>query len=158
LRRKQSKQTFFESSLEVAQSIREDTPERVTTVEGTNRQMRSIMTRAPIRLLGQLITWVFIPLFGISALFASERQQGTLRRLLPRLSQSHIFAWHDLRSGCVGTCTNVSIGRVRNLVMKLGWGREPLALFVILLASALAAAAFGTTWARSSRPKGRQAD
>jgi ABC-2 type transport system permease protein len=31
------------------------------------------------------------------------------------------------------------------VVMKLNWGREPLALFVILLASALAAAAFGTT-------------
>ena len=30
------------------------------------------------------------------------------------------------------------------LVMKLNWGRDPLALFVILLASALAAAAFGT--------------
>jgi ABC-2 type transport system permease protein len=31
------------------------------------------------------------------------------------------------------------------LVMKLSWGHDPLALFVILLASALAAAAFGTT-------------
>ena len=31
------------------------------------------------------------------------------------------------------------------LVMKLNWGREPFALFVILLCSALAAAAFGTT-------------
>ena len=31
---------------------------------------------------GQLITWVFVPLFGISALFAYERQQGTLRRIL----------------------------------------------------------------------------
>jgi len=29
--------------------------------------------------------------------------------------------------------------------MKLNWGREPLALFVILFASALAAASFGTT-------------
>ena len=30
-------------------------------------------------------------------------------------------------------------------VMKLAWGREPLALFVVFLCSALAAAAFGTT-------------
>jgi ABC-2 type transport system permease protein len=30
------------------------------------------------------------------------------------------------------------------LVMKLNWGREPLALFLILFTSALAAAAFGT--------------
>ena len=31
---------------------------------------------------GQLITWVFIPLLGISSLFAYERQQGTLRRMI----------------------------------------------------------------------------
>jgi len=29
--------------------------------------------------------------------------------------------------------------------MKLNWGREPLVLFILLFASALAAAAFGTT-------------
>ena len=31
------------------------------------------------------------------------------------------------------------------LVMKLNWGQEPLALFVLLFSAALAAAAFGTT-------------
>ena len=41
------------------------------------------------------------------------------------------------------------------LVMKLNWGREPLALFVILFASALAAAAFGTTMGTFIKTEGQ---
>jgi len=41
------------------------------------------------------------------------------------------------------------------LVMKLNWGREPLALFVLLLASALAAAAFGTTMGTFIKTEGQ---
>jgi ABC-2 type transport system permease protein len=93
-----------------------------------------------------LITWVFIPLFGISALFAYERQQGTLRRLLTTPANKATFL--------LGTITGqVAMALVQMLllvgfgivVMKLNWGREPLALFVILSTSSLAAAAFGTT-------------
>ena len=39
--------------------------------------------------------------------------------------------------------------------MKLNWGREPLALFVILLTSALAAAAFGTTMGTFIKTEGQ---
>ena len=41
------------------------------------------------------------------------------------------------------------------LVMKLNWGRDPLALFVILLTSALAAAAFGTTMGTFIKSEGQ---
>jgi ABC-2 type transport system permease protein len=40
-------------------------------------------------------------------------------------------------------------------VMKLNWGREPLALFVILFTSALAAAAFGTTMGTFIKSEGQ---
>jgi ABC-2 type transport system permease protein len=95
---------------------------------------------------GQLITWVFIPLFGISALFASERQGGTLRRLLTTPSQKATYLLGTI-SGQVGMALVqmfllVGFGI---LVMNLNWEREPLALFVLLISSALAAAAFGTT-------------
>jgi ABC-2 type transport system permease protein len=40
-------------------------------------------------------------------------------------------------------------------VMKLAWGREPLALFVILTAAALAAAAFGTTMGTFVKTEGQ---
>jgi ABC-2 type transport system permease protein len=41
------------------------------------------------------------------------------------------------------------------LAMKLNWGREPLALFVILFCSALAAAAFGTTMGTFIKTEGQ---
>jgi ABC-2 type transport system permease protein len=140
----QEKQTYFESSLKLAQDIQKDTPERVTVVEGNTQDEVDYDPRANSS-AGQLITWVFIPLFGISALFAYERQQGTLRRLLTTPANKATFL--------LGTITGqVAMALVQMLllvgfgifVMKLNWGREPLALFLILFSSALAAAAFGT--------------
>ena len=139
------KQTYFESSLEMAQSIQADAPERVTVIEGTTPDEIDYDPRTNTS-AGQLITWVFIPLFGISALFASEREGGTLRRLLTTPSRKATFLLGTI-SGQVALALIqmfllVGFGI---LVMKLNWGREPLALIVLLFASALAAAAFGTT-------------
>ncbi len=140
------KQAFFESSLAKAQAIQKEAPERVRVVEGSTKQNKVDYDPRANASAGQLITWVFIPLFGIAALFAYERQQGTLQRLLTTPSNKATFL--------LGTISGqVAIALVQMLllagfgivVMKLNWGRDPLALFVILLASALAAAAFGTT-------------
>jgi ABC-2 type transport system permease protein len=139
------KQAYFESSLQLAQNIQKQAPERVTVVEANTKDEVQYDPRANSS-AGQLITWVFIPLFGISALFAYERQQGTLRRLLTTPANKATFL--------LGTITGqVAMALVQMLllvgfgivVMKLNWGREPLALFVILSTSSLAAAAFGTT-------------
>jgi len=139
------KQAYFESSLELAQSIQADAPERVTVVEGNTKDQVEYDPRANMS-AGQLITWVFIPLFGISALFAYERQQGTLRRLLTTPSHKATFLLGTI-SGQVAMALVQMLLLIGFgiLVMKLNWGREPLALFVLLLAAALAAAAFGTT-------------
>ena len=138
------KQTYFESSLKLAQDIQKETPERATVVEGNTTDEVDYDPRANSS-AGQLITWVFIPLFGISALFAYERQQGTLRRLLTTPASKATFLFGTITGqvamALVQMLLLVSFGI---LVMKLNWGREPLALFVILLTSALAAAAFGT--------------
>ena len=72
------KQIYFENSLELAQSIQAEAPERVTVIEGSTPEQIEYDPRVNSS-SGQLITWVFIPLFGISALFAYERQRGTLR-------------------------------------------------------------------------------
>jgi len=135
------KQTYFEDSLEMAQSIQEDAPERVTVIEGTTPDEIDYDPRTNTS-AGQLITWVFIPLVGISALFVSERQQGTLRRLLTTPSRKSTFLLGTI-SGQVAMALIqmfLLIG-FGILVMKLNWGREPIALFVLLFA----AAAFGTT-------------
>jgi linearmycin/streptolysin S transport system permease protein len=149
------KQAYFESSLKTAQTIQQEAPERVTVIEGNTADQIDYDPRANTS-AGQLITWVFIPLFGISALFAYERQQGTLRRLLTTPASKATFL--------LGTITGqVAMALVQMLllvgfgilVMKLSWGREPLALFVILLTSALAAAAFGTTMGTFIKTEGQ---
>jgi len=140
----EEKQAYFESSLEMAQSIQKDAPERVAVIEGNTEDQVDYDPRANSS-AGQLITWVFIPLFGISALFAYERQQGTLRRLLTTPSNKATFLLGTISGQVVMALVQMLLLVVFGiLVMKLNWGREPLALFVILLASALAAAAFGT--------------
>jgi ABC-2 type transport system permease protein len=139
------KQAFFESSLQRAQSIQKEAPQRVTVIEGATQDQVDYDPRANSS-AGQLITWAMIPLFGISAMFAYERQRGTLQRLLTTPSTKATFLLGTISGqvviGLVQMLLLVGFGIV---VMKLNWGREPLALFVILLASALAAAAFGTT-------------
>ena len=149
------KQAYFEASLKTAQTLQQDTPERVTVIEGNTEDAVDYDPRANTS-AGQLITWVFIPLFGISALFAYERQQGTLRRLLTTPASKATFL--------LGTITGqVAVALVQMLllvgfgilVMKLSWGREPLALFIILFSSALAAAAFGTTMGTFIKTEGQ---
>jgi ABC-2 type transport system permease protein len=89
-------------------------------------------------------------------LFASERQGGTLRRLLTTPSRTATFLLGTI-SGQVGMALIqmfllVGFGII---VMKLNWGREPLALFILLISSALAAAAFGTTMGTFIKSEGQ---
>jgi ABC-2 type transport system permease protein len=149
------RQTYFESSLETAQNLQRDAPERVRVVEGLTEDQVDYDPRANTS-AGQLITWVFIPLFGISALFAYERQQGTLRRLLTTPSNKATFLlgtiFGQVAIALVQMSLLVGFGI---LVMKLNWGRELLALLVILLASALAAAGLGTTMGTFIKSEGQ---
>ena len=149
------KQAYFESSLKMAQSLQQNAPERVTVVEATTEDQVDYDPRANSS-AGQLITWVFIPLFGISALFAYERQQGTLRRLLTTPSYKATFLLGTI-SGQVAMALVQMLLLVGFgiLAMKLNWGREPLALFLILFCSALAAAAFGTTMGTFIKTEGQ---
>lgn len=151
----EEKQAYFESSLKLAQEIQNGAPERVTVIEGTTPDRIDYDPRANTS-AGQLITWVFIPLFGISELFAYERQGGTLRRLLTTPSSKATFLFGTI-SGQVAMALVQMLLLVgfAILVMKLNWGRDPSALFLILVASALAAAAFGTTMGTFIKTEGQ---
>jgi ABC-2 type transport system permease protein len=79
-------------------------------------------------------------------MFAYERQQGTLSRLLTTPTNKATFLLGTISGQVVLALVQMLLLVGFGIVaMKLNWGREPLALFVILLTSALAAAAFGTT-------------
>ncbi len=137
-------QSFFEDALEIASAIQADAPERLTVIQGSTPDQVEYDPGTNSS-AGQLITWVFIPLFGISSLFAYERQQGTLRRLLTTPARKATYLIGTITGQVFVALVQIILLIVFGiLVMKLNWGQEPVALFVLLLASALAAAAFGT--------------
>jgi ABC-2 type transport system permease protein len=107
---------------------------------------------------GQLITWVFIPLLSISALFAAERQQGTLRRLVsaPVSRATALLGAITAQLGAaLVQMLLLSIFGV--LALGLGWWRDPTATLTMFLAFGLASVAFGTmlgTFVRTERQAG----
>ncbi len=141
----EDEQTYFDEALTLAKSIQEDAPERITVVEGNTPDDVEYDPRAN-QSAGQLITWVFIPLFGISALFAYERQQGTLRRVLTTPTSKAIFLFGTIAGQVVMALIQMSLLILFGMfALGLNWGREPFALAVILTSAALAAGAIGTT-------------
>ncbi len=140
-----ARQAYFEASLHLAQSRMSAAPDRIALSEGSTADPVEYDPRANSS-AGQLITWVFIPLIGISALFAYERQEGTLRRLLITPTQKATYLFGTM-VGQIATALGQMLLLVGFgiLVMGLDWGHAPLALGVMLIASTLAAAALGTT-------------
>lgn len=140
-----ARQDYFSAALKSAQAELSAAPERVSISRGATQDKIGYDPRANSS-AGQLITWVFIPLIGISGAFAYERQKGTLRRLLisPTLKATYLFGTilGQVAIALVQMLLLVGFGIV---VMKLNWGHAPAALAVMLVASALAAAALGTT-------------
>lgn len=136
-------QEYFDEALTLAKSLQEKTPERVDVIEGQTEDDFDYDPRANTS-AGQLITWVFIPLLGISGLFASERQQGTLRRILTTPTSKATFLLGTILGqvalGLVQMTLLILFGR---FALGLHWG-NPLALAIMLICTALAAAAIGT--------------
>ena len=138
---------YFNVALQSAQSEMNAAPDRVQVVQGAASNQIDYDPAANSS-AGQLITWVFIPLIGISGMFAYERQKGTLRRLLTTPTHKATYLLGAITGqvllAIVQMLLLIGFGI---LVMKLNWGRSPAALAVMLVSSALAAAALGTALA-----------
>ena len=141
----EEKQAYFDGALENAQTLMDEAPDRVRITMNSSENPDD-WDPAVHSSAGQLITWVFIPLMGISALFAYEREQGTQRRLLitPTTRATYLLGT-ILGQVVLALVQMVLLVGFGLLVMKINWGREPLALAVILITFALASAALGTT-------------
>lgn len=150
-----ARRSYFDESLVLAKNIQAEAPERVVIIRGATPERIEYDPRANAS-AGQLITWVFIPLFGISALFAAERQTGTLRRFLVTPTEKSTYLLGTISGqvwwALIQMLLLVAFGA---LVMKLNWGKDPAALLVMLLTSALAAAAFGTLLGTLVRSEGQ---
>ena len=138
------RQAYYAAAFKQAQTSLETAPTRLTITEGNTIDQVQYDPRASSS-AGQLITWVFIPLIGLSGVFAYERQQGTLRRLLTTPTHKATFLIGTITAQVLTALVQMSllIG-FGILVLHVNWGQQPLALAVMMLASALAAAALGT--------------
>ena len=137
------RQAYFNDALKQAQSLLSAAPSRITELQGATKDPIHYDPRSNSS-AGQLITWVFIPLIGISAMFAYERQKGTLRRLLttPTRKSTYLLGTilGQVLTALVQMLLLIGFGI---FVMKLNWGSQPLALALMMVSSALAAAALG---------------
>ncbi len=138
------RETYFDNSLKQAQKLFESTPDRVEVTQAT--LAGKPYDPAAQASAGQLITWVFIPLLGISALFAYERQQGTLRRLLTTPTQKATYLLGTILGQLAVALAQMALLVIFGVfAMGLNWGQSPLALALVLVTFGLAASALGTT-------------
>lgn len=137
------REAYFEAARKDAEAGMADAPTRLSVVRGTTPDQVEYDPAASSS-AGQLITWVFIPLVGLSAMFAYERQQGTLRRLLtsPTSRAAYLF-------GTISGQVLTALFQITLLVgfaiwvLKLNWGHDLAALAVLMVSFTLAAAALG---------------
>ena len=90
---------------------------------------------------GQLITWVFITLLGLTGAMAYERERGTLKRLLTTPTSRLTYFSATTLSYVLIALAQVAILIVFGaLVWKAPWLERPLLTFLLMLAFSLASA------------------
>lgn len=138
------RQEFFNSSLVAAKEAFHRAPDLVV-VNWPEKISTTSYDPAAQASVGQLITWVFIPLLGISGLFAYERNQKTLERLLSTPTQKSTFLLGTIfgQFGLAIIQISILIG-FGALFLNVDWGRSPCGLVVIAVSFSLASVAFGT--------------
>ncbi|MGB7539406.1 MAG: ABC transporter permease [Anaerolineales bacterium] len=141
-----ARQAFYDAAKADAQALFAEQPDRIlATRPGTAAAEQATWTPQGQASAGQLITWVFIPLLGISSLFAFERRQGTLRRLVSA-PVSKTVALLGTIAGQLATALiqMMILALIGTLAFHLPWWSHPVATVVMFAAFGLAAVAFGT--------------
>jgi ABC-2 type transport system permease protein len=138
-----ARQAYFQQAMAMAQELLANPPARAETTHAPE-VIRTSASPAEQSSVGQLVTWVSIPLIGVAAIFIDERRQGTLRRLLAMPVGREIILGGKIGGrlihGMVQMALLILFGA---LILGVNWGRSPLALVLMMLAFALAFVAFG---------------
>jgi ABC-2 type transport system permease protein len=96
--------------------------------------------------VGQLVTWVFIPLLSASALFATERRRGTLQRLVVSPVRKSTFLMGAISGQLGQALVQMALLVIFGVyVMKVDWGRSVPALVIMLVLFGLASVALGVS-------------
>lgn len=134
---------YFDAALSAAQQLMAAAPSRLEVEQGAAARGVSYDPAAHSS-AGQLITWVFIPLIGMSALFAQERQAGTLRRLLITPTPRRTFLLGAVLGNVFWALVQMALLVLFGVaVLKVRWADHPAALVAMLVSAALVAAALG---------------
>jgi ABC-2 type transport system permease protein len=150
-----SRAAYFERALASAQEQMANAPQRVSVQRG-NTPDQVEYDPATSSSAGQLITWVFIPLVGISGMFAYERQQGTLRRLLTTPTQRVTYLLGTILGQVLTAFVQIALlVGFGMLVMGVKWGNDLGGLALLMLAFALAGAALGTAMGAFVKTEGQ---
>ena len=137
-------QEYFNDEFLSASRTLSEAPELVNVVEGSTADRIDYDPRAN-NTAGQMITWVFIPLIGLSAIFASERQGGTLRRILVTPTSKALYIGGTVLGQVLTAVIQMIILIIfGTLVLKMNWAHSPFALLLIIITTAISAAALGT--------------
>ena len=138
------RQAYFDVALNNAYAQLEAAPVRITERQASTKDPVEYDPNANSA-TGQMITWVFIPLIGLSATFAMERQMGTLRRILVTpTTKATYLAGTVLGQVFIAVIQMALLIGFGVLVLKLNWASAPAATALIVICSALAAGALGT--------------
>ncbi len=139
-----ARQAFYDSAFTQAQTMLAEAPDRLQSVVASTSDPIEYDAKANST-AGQMITWVFIPLIGLSGMLAYERANGTLRRLLVTPTSKATFLGGTILGQGLTALVQMSILIVFGiLVMKMKWGQSPAGLAMVMVSFTLAAAALGT--------------
>lgn len=149
------REVYLAAALAAAETALVQAPDRLETTRGATADRIQYDPRANSS-AGQLITFVFIPLLGISVMFAYERQRGTLRRLLTTPTRRGTYLVGAILGQVLTALAQMLLLVIFGMaVMRLNWGHSPGALALILVATALAGAALGTFLGTITRSEGQ---
>lgn len=150
----QARSQFSASVLNSAQSVLAAPSVKLEAISGGNNKViaNGFSQSSP----GQLVTWVMITLLAGSEVFVSERLGGTLRRLMITPNNKAVIISGKILGrfilGMIQMSLLVGFGA---LVLRVNWGRDPLALIVMLVAFGLAGTAFGVMLGAFARTRGQ---
>jgi ABC-2 type transport system permease protein len=140
----EARQTYYQVALAGTEHLMSEAPDRLDVVIGDTPDEIEYDPQTNSS-AGQLITWVFIPLIGLSGALSYEREKGTLKRLLTTPTSKATFMLGTITGQVViALCQMSLLVAFGILVMKVNWGRDVSALALVMVASAIAAAALGT--------------
>ena len=151
-----ARQAAFAAALAAARALDAGAVPHLLLTEPQTAVSGDEESRPQQQAVGQLVSWVLIPLLGIAAWMAYERENGTLRRMAATPTSRSTYFLGTI-SGQVLTA-GVQIALLLGfggLVMGLDWGDSPLGLALMLASFTLAGAAMGTALGAFTRSTGQ---